>query len=184
MPKLSLGAKQAIVYGLQMVAPRRPQTVAEWLDRLNSQEKISGPQLIPTQRSISQPSAEAQVPTLEDSVQADLKSALIKCKIPQRGQEKPLIPQPTLAQSLVTQSEPENRNRRFAPKKTKTPNIKWLLQALLMTGAIATSAGLGFGFALRINGSAAPGSTILHTKQSFPPSSHWPKSEPQIEPSL
>jgi serine/threonine protein kinase len=55
-----------------------------------------------------------------------------------------------------------------------------LLRALLMTGAIAASAGLGFGFAIRINGPREPGSTILHTEQSFPPRSDWPGLERQL----
>jgi hypothetical protein len=54
------------------------------------------------------------------------------------------------------------------------------LRALLMTGAIAASAGVGFGFALRINTPNQPGSTLLHTEQSFPPTSNWPMSEPQL----
>lgn len=55
-----------------------------------------------------------------------------------------------------------------------------LFPALLMTGAIAASVGLGFGFALRINSPKEPGSTIFHTEQSFPPRSNWPGSEHQL----
>ena len=54
------------------------------------------------------------------------------------------------------------------------------LRALLITGAIAASAGVGFGFALRTNAPNQPGSTLLHTEQSFPPSSNWPMSRPQL----
>ncbi|HEY9669220.1 MAG TPA: serine/threonine-protein kinase [Coleofasciculaceae cyanobacterium] len=57
---------------------------------------------------------------------------------------------------------------------------KSLFPALLMTGAIAASVGLGFGFALRINAPKEPGSTIFHTEQSFPPRSNWPGSEHQL----
>jgi serine/threonine-protein kinase len=49
-----------------------------------------------------------------------------------------------------------------------------------MTGAIAASAGLGFGFALRVNGPQASGSTFLHTEQSFPPRSDWPVAKPRL----
>ena len=49
-----------------------------------------------------------------------------------------------------------------------------------MTGAIAASAGVGFGFALRFNSPDTAGSTILHTEQSFPPRTDWPVSEPSL----
>ncbi|NEO01789.1 MAG: hypothetical protein F6K50_42315, partial [Moorea sp. SIO3I7] len=64
--------------------------------------------------------------------------------------------------------------------KLKTTKAGFPLKALLMTGALAASAGLGFGFALRINSQKEPGSTIFHTDQSFPPRSNWPLSEPQL----
>lgn len=57
---------------------------------------------------------------------------------------------------------------------------KALLRALLMTGAIAASAGLGFGFALRVNGPQGPGSSFLHTEQSFPSRADWPVSKPRL----
>jgi serine/threonine-protein kinase len=70
-------------------------------------------------------------------------------------------------------------NRTASP--TQTPKHRKLpLLALFITGAIAASAGVGFGFALRVNGPNEPGSSIFHTKQSFPPSSRWPMSEPQL----
>ncbi|NEP62970.1 MAG: serine/threonine protein kinase [Symploca sp. SIO2G7] len=76
------------------------------------------------------------------------------------------------------------------PIKTKASKaVAWKLtlkqlplKALLMTGAIAASTGLGFGFALRFNSPNTPGSTILHTEQSFPPRSDWPVSEPSLLP--
>ncbi len=50
------------------------------------------------------------------------------------------------------------------PKKPKFP-----VGALLMTGAIAASAGAGFGLSLRLNRPHEPGSSLWHTEQSFPP---------------
>lgn len=52
--------------------------------------------------------------------------------------------------------------------------------ALLITGVLAASAGMGFGLALRLHASEQEGSTLLHTKQSFPASSNWPASESQL----
>ena len=50
----------------------------------------------------------------------------------------------------------------------------FILEFLLITNAIAISAGLGFGTALRLNRPEEPGSTILHSEQSFPPRQDWP----------
>jgi len=46
---------------------------------------------------------------------------------------------------------------------------KFPVGALLMTGAIAASAGAGFGLSLRLNRPYEAGSTLWHTEQSFPP---------------
>lgn len=50
----------------------------------------------------------------------------------------------------------------------------FILEFLLITNAIAISAGIGFGAALRLNRPEEPGSTILHSEQSFPPRQEWP----------
>ncbi|ACK64297.1 hypothetical protein PCC8801_0193 [Rippkaea orientalis PCC 8801] len=52
-----------------------------------------------------------------------------------------------------------------------------LWQFLLITSAVATSAGLGFGAALSLNRPAEAGGTILHSDQSFPPRQDWPIGE-------
>ncbi len=72
-------------------------------------------------------------------------------------------------------------HRPFAPPAPRSQPVTppSLLRALFVTGAIAASAGVGFGFALRLNHPDEPGSTILHTKQSFPPSSNWPVASPR-----
>ena len=51
------------------------------------------------------------------------------------------------------------------------------LGELMITSAIAAAAGVGFGLALRFNHPKEPGSTVLHTEQSFPPRSSWPVSD-------
>jgi serine/threonine-protein kinase len=87
------------------------------------------------------------------------------------GAYKPTTPQ-RLLKNLTSQGS--------IPTPFKAAKSLLPLRALLMTGAIAASVGIGFGFAIRINGPNVPGSTFLHTKQSFPPSHKWPRSEPQL----
>ncbi|NES18403.1 MAG: serine/threonine protein kinase [Symploca sp. SIO3E6] len=110
-----------------------------------------------------------------------------------------LIPLPKILKKPRNTSQPKseyshpqsNSTPTALPRRPKKPKAskafawklllkKLPLKALLMTGAIAASAGLGFGFALRFNSPDTPGSTILHTEQSFPPRSDWPVSEPSL----
>ncbi|NES83009.1 MAG: serine/threonine protein kinase [Moorea sp. SIO2B7] len=65
----------------------------------------------------------------------------------------------------------QTHNRRHTRAKVKS-----LFQFLMMTSVIATSAGVGFGCALRFNPQQQPGATILHSEQSFPPRQQWPIS--------
>jgi serine/threonine-protein kinase len=207
-PKLSPALKQVIGHGLQMAPPRRPQTVAAWLDLLKNPQKMPASQLTLAQPSVVQPCADSNVSTLQNPVQGVRVQEIGDGQPESTSNSQPLAPQtkkfpslpkvgwnlkpaalqqtpqPALAQRLVSELEVHNGLRSSFPKKFKAPNMASLLQALLMTGAIAASAGVGFGFALRINGSTAPGSTLLHTKQSFPPTSNWPKSGPQVDPQL
>lgn len=55
----------------------------------------------------------------------------------------------------------------------------FLVQFLVITSAIAASAGVGFGVAIRFNHSPQPGSTLLNPEQSFPPRQDWPVSNEQ-----
>lgn len=71
-----------------------------------------------------------------------------------------------------------NQNQHFAsrPVRRRVRRLGFLLEFLFLTSAIATSAGAGFGVALRLNRPEQPGSTILHSEQSFPPRQDWPIS--------
>jgi eukaryotic-like serine/threonine-protein kinase len=208
-PKLSPALKQVIGRGLQMAPPRRPQTVQAWLDLLKNPEKLPASQLTLAQPSVVQSGVHSEVSILQNLVQGVRVQEISEGKSESTSNSQPLAPQtkkfpslpkvgwnlkpaalqqqppqPALAQPLLPELEAHNRHKSSIPKKFKAPNMASLLQALLMTGAIAASAGVGFGFALRINGSTAPGSTLLHTKQSFPPTRNWPKSEPEVDPQL
>jgi serine/threonine-protein kinase len=192
---LSPSVKQAVWQGLELSAEKRPQTVEAWLALLPKREVGSTtPQLPPLpERSVAQPKA-----------QDDIKPTSTNSKTPQEPTpEKIPAPQPELAQNLVTQFKTPSRETFPTGTKLKTSKARQglpkpgeaqlsrsskgflkgrgsLLRALLITGAIAASAGVGFGFALRINGPNQPGSSFLHTDQSFPPTSKWPLSEPQL----
>lgn len=181
-PNLSPAVKQVIWRGLELSTQRRPQSVEAWLTLLPSQEKIFKPKPALTQRFPTQPKVATGVTPPQVSGPVDLKPASTNSKILQPTLlEKKTIPEPALSQHLVKQSKTQDainqdtKNRvstQLNPSKARLP-----LPALFMTGAIAASAGLGFGFALRINGPNEPGSTLLHTQQSFPPSSNWPVSK-------
>ena len=63
--------------------------------------------------------------------------------------------------------------------KAHTPQFQalpWglLWEFLLITSALGTSAGLGFGAAITLNRPIEPGGTVLHSEQSFPPRQDWP----------
>lgn len=185
---LSPGVKRVVCCGLELTAQRRPQTVESWLSLLKIQEKSpnSGPAL--TQHLVTKPRAgKVALPTL-DSRQAASKSAPTKRQTSQSPtQEKKPTSQAALAVRLVTKLTAAleelplpGGHKNTTPTKLKTPKERSLVRSLILTGTIAASAGIGFGFALRINGPNEPGSTILHTEQSFPPTSNWPMSEPQL----
>ncbi len=59
-------------------------------------------------------------------------------------------------------------------------SVGWFLEVILITSAIAASAGVGFGAALRFNRPAESGSTLLHSDQSFPPRQDWPVGNRQL----
>ncbi|NET03354.1 MAG: serine/threonine protein kinase [Symploca sp. SIO2B6] len=87
---------------------------------------------------------------------------------------------PTLESvSETSQQLSEPFTQKYADTTVKGQSqLPW--QALLMTSAIAASAGMGFGFALRFHSPNRPGATLLHTEQSFPPRSDWSLSEPEL----
>lgn len=188
-PKLSPSVKQAIWCALELAPQKRPQTLDSWLLMLANSENSSTPQ-----PQIAQP----ETPKL---VQASIQPTVTQPATPQPQEKVSPAPQPTLAQYLVVKPQSTNGTRSTASAQPKTPTLREPLpvtsgafngkqpithqarkptrkssplQALFMTGTLAASVGLGFGLALRMNGPDAPGSTILHTEQSFPPRSDWP----------
>ncbi|NJL02930.1 MAG: hypothetical protein HC910_21060, partial [Spirulinaceae cyanobacterium SM2_1_0] len=83
---------------------------------------------------------------------------------------EPSIPTPEAkpaSSSRATTAVGSSHPATSAAPHTRRP--KFPMGALLMTGAIAASAGAGFGLSLRLNRPHEAGSTIWHTEQSFPP---------------
>ena len=197
--KLNPGVKQMLGQGLELSRQKRPQTVEAWLSLLPNWEIVLTPQRPVAKRSLTQSRKDIEAPPLRKSAQADIKLIPKKSQTPQLPiPPKNPTPQPAPAQNLATNLNTLGGATMTSQTKLKTSNsnareakrfrlleafLKFRnspLRALLMTGAIAASAGVGFGFALRINTPNQPGSTLLHTEQSFPPTSNWPMSEPQL----
>jgi serine/threonine-protein kinase len=208
--KLSPTVKQALWQGLAIAPQKRPQTVEAWLALFPKQEKQPIPQPKPAQvpvakpkadpagvapvnnsvkekvqpnphNSVVKPKVEAEVAPLNNSLKAKVKPTPKNSQTPQTSTPtKNSIPQPALPQLPVTKIKTLGGHNYLVPKKRKATKAGLPLKALIMTSAIATSAGVGFGFALRINSPHEPGSSILHTEQSFPPSSNWPMSKHQL----
>lgn len=192
-PQLSSSVKQAIRCAMELAPQKRPQTLDSWLLMLFNSENSSTPQ--------------PQVPQFEKpkSVQVSIQPTLTQPATSQPQEKTSPTPQPALAQYFVVKSQPTNGTRSTASAQAKMSTLgepqlvspvavkgkptishqarkssRWSspLQALLMTGTVAASVGLGFGLALRMNGPHGPGSTILHSEQSFPPRSDWPVQNP------
>lgn len=170
-PKLSPGIKQVICQGLELTAQRRPQTVEAWLSLFPHLEKFPTVELPAlAQHFVSQPKTPNS--NKPNSLKSQASSPPTK--------QKCYTPQPELTQKLVTELKLAQSATLTLRKKTKTSKVRSPLSALLITGAIAAAAGVGFGVALRMNGPNSPGSTLLHTEQSFPPTSNWPMSQPRL----
>lgn len=84
---------------------------------------------------------------------------------------KNILPQDFSLRNFHSQEEKK------ASENSVTPQAKFLIGSMLVTSAISTSAGIGFGLAIRLNRPAGAGSTPLHTEQSFPPRPDWSPSE-------
>lgn len=188
--------KQAVWRGLHMVTNQRPQTVEAWLSLLPTQEKVpqSSSQLkvlSPQQKSLIAPKMMTQTTSKlnTNSSKLRIKTSNISTnpsKLSNNTSKLSTNPSSlsTNPSKLSTQTlavlKTVHAKLKTQTSKLKTTKAGFPLKALLMTGALAASAGLGFGFALRINSQKEPGSTIFHTDQSFPPRSNWPLSEPQL----
>ncbi|MBW4651212.1 MAG: serine/threonine protein kinase [Kastovskya adunca ATA6-11-RM4] len=206
-PDISPAVEAALWWGLEILSKDRPQSVEDWLLHfpLNEQPEVTEdisitqgdlPQVAAEEKEDLQasfavlPSQSLTLPTIgqPEAEEMELQASLAIVR-PNRVSlpsfpEYPKVPEnlessksdrplttTTVSPTIAPAPTPLQRRSRF-------PKPKFPLKALMMTGAIAASAGIGFGFALRINSPDEPGSTLLHTEQSFPPRRDWPVSEP------
>ena len=194
---LNPAIEQAIMRGLELLPEQRPQTVQAWMALL--------PKEVPARHKPSKRNLAAKSSQVNSSQQALLSSvtssevvdALIEPKQvdlqPQRfeqGGDKPvnsevenqLAPQNTDSRQHQEQDKAKQPNQTNSKLKPTVNN--WRVRSLILTAAIAAALGSGFGLALRLNRPSEPGSTFLHTEQSFPPRSNWPiLNTPQPTPS-
>ena len=193
-PNIGPTVKQAIWRGLEITAPKRPQTVDAWLSLLTQPKKKPAPRPSLQECLVVQSTAKPKLSPPPDSPKKTVKTAATRHN--PSPSENFLTPHLSLIQPLVAKlptsdqlgniaSTPLTTLKAFIPKlfptsEEKAKNRQFLLKALLMTGAIAASAGVGFGVAVRVNRPTEPGSTFFHTEQSFPPRSDWPGSEHRL----
>ncbi|NEO97316.1 MAG: serine/threonine protein kinase [Symploca sp. SIO2E9] len=196
--------QEATRYGLEIVAHRRPQTVEAWLSLLPGYQKAIKPNITVKDRDSPFITINNQQST-NRTRPLNLKKARPPHPLPKKNQSAagveslkqknhhqaapnavtlPKITNIPVPPTLESVSETSQQlSEQFTQKYTDTTvkdqsQLPW--QALLMTSAIAASAGMGFGFALRFHSPNRPGATLLHTEQSFPPRSDWPMSEPEL----
>ncbi|HEY9674736.1 MAG TPA: serine/threonine-protein kinase [Waterburya sp.] len=196
-PNIGLAVKQAIWRGLEITAQKRPQTVDAWLSLLTKPEKKPTPRPSLRECLVVQSTAKQTVSPPPDSLKKTVKAAATSHKpSPPAPLEKNVTPYPSRIQPWVAKlpipdklgniaSTPLTTLKGlilqlFPASEEKAKTRQSLLKALLMTGAIAASAGVGFGVAVRVNRPSEPGSTFFHTEQSFPPRSDWPGSERRL----
>ncbi|MGK7929049.1 MAG: serine/threonine protein kinase [Spirulina sp.] len=182
--------KAAILQGLS-TPDKRPQTLDEWLSPWHPAPIVEPappgeetPE--PTHSSIREASlSEQQRPPVE----------LPPFPSPQKVNSPATLEELESSATIAPQPEPEKREKAIpkatvaigkTPRKSKKPKqqskkavraakakprekLRFPVGALLMTSAIAASAGAGFGLSLRLNRPTEAGSTFWHNEQSFPP---------------
>jgi serine/threonine-protein kinase len=165
--------------------PSADQPTAKDLGQVDVKPVLKKPQPphLPSLKKIPKLQAALNLPSVaksqgEDSGQADLKTTPKKSQTSQLPSLKKILKyESALVQQLVTKLKLQAGHKDATATKTNTPKVRLPLGALLMTGALAASAGLGFGLAIRTNLPNKSGSTFLHRYQDFP---YKPMSEPRL----
>lgn len=190
-PKISQAVKRAIWRGLDITAQKRPQTVEAWLSLLPKLEKKPTPQSSMRECLATQPKTSSKAPSFPNSLKPDVKPTATNGTTSSPSMPtNTSVSQTPIGRVFVTKLHTLTQfrdaaaiqlnllNRREAQfsstTNANTKERKSLLRALLITAAIAASAGIGFGFALRVKGAQTPGDRFFNMQQSFPPKSDWP----------
>ena len=167
-PNLTSAVEQAVFQGLSMDPQHRPQTVNAWLASLS----VSNAQPVQQQRqthNATQFTPRPKLPIVPPT-------APPPTAMPAAANPEPIASDP--AEPLPVRNQAMNESPSSARSIPHQPN-RWLGWALLMTAAIAGTAGAGFGLAVRTSTVSGPIVSIpfLETEQTFPPREEWPISE-------
>ncbi|MFE1746715.1 serine/threonine protein kinase [Coleofasciculus sp. H7-2] len=167
-PPVNLPKSQPAPQKRQPASNKKPETSIASGVNWNLSQDVKRPGK--TRPAKTQPAIVSAAPKkLKTAIRATFPIALAKLKI---SLESFKIPEAiTLVSTKLGSSAgiPSLQNLKF-PKLT-------LARGLMITAAIATCTGAGFGLAVRLNKAMGPGSSILHTEQSFPPRDDWPISD-------
>jgi serine/threonine-protein kinase len=168
--------RQAILLGLQSDLRKRPTTIDDWLNLL-PRENEDPAELVSSQ-------SKGHIyngPNFAKKHQPHFSSTLSESKVT----NSPLLPLECLPKKSQSPEQNDSGDDVGGRKEVASPSVSakrkkksFPLGALVITSLVATSAGVGFGLALRLNLGEA-GSTLLHRKQSFPPLPDMPQLEEQ-----
>lgn len=192
-PNLNPAIEQAILQGMEISASKRPQTVENWISLLPKESFLQSDRKRAVTRHSSKRKAKAlvqhrakvsvAVDKSDASAPSVKKSELFYPKFQKvlnfgRGILDLRLAKLLPAQTTTDVAKNEGNDKPKKQIQSGSKSKKLPLRSLMITGAVAASAGIGFGLALRLNRPIQPGSTIVHTEQSFPPRSNWPVSDP------
>ena len=174
---LSPEVRQAILLGLQSDLRKRPGTIEDWLTLLPREENDAPAKLASSQSKTHIYDG----PNFAKKHQPHFSSTLSESKVT----NSPLLPLECLPKKSQSPEQNDSGDNVGGRKEVAPPSISakpkrksFPLGALVITSLVASSAGVGFGLALRLNLGEA-GSTLLHRKQSFPPLPDMPQLEEQ-----
>lgn len=187
---ISPETKAAILQGLS--APdKRSQTVEEWLAqwhpapivepveevREQADSRVREELLKEQPPAVELPALPSQPKSNPPAPLEELESAGAISPQPEVKKPKSVNPNPTVVVGKTPRKgkkQQKPRQKAAKPRNAKSvEKLKFPVGALLMTSAIAASAGAGFGLSLRLNRPTEAGSTFWHNEQSFPPRNDW-----------
>ncbi|AFZ12733.1 serine/threonine protein kinase [Crinalium epipsammum PCC 9333] len=185
-PHLNPAIEQAILRGLELLPEKRPQTLEAWLALLPKEtparRKRSKQNLAAKSSQVNSQKQVLSSLTSVEAVDTVIQPEPVDLQPQRLGHdgdqavnsqvENKLDAQNT--HSRQHQEQDKAKQRTQTNQSLKSSDNNWRVRSLILTAAIAAALGTGFGLSLRLNRPSEPGSTFLHTEQSFPPRSNWP----------